>query len=186
MVIYASSNAARPFLTISTFKDGKRFITPEMWNERNNNKNWSKETGIGVYGYPFPERGDGVKDPSGQYYTTNTPEQLAVNYTDIEREVLAGYGAKMWRDLYPQADKLPKSPWGQAWQIPFASDSEMAIIIKKCEDIMKQAIPKGVLAKPSEFDAVWAKTMEDLKAAGVEQANVEFTKLVKSRIDLWK
>jgi putative aldouronate transport system substrate-binding protein len=167
-------------------KDGKRFITPEMWDERNNNKNWSKETGVGVYGYPFPERGDGQKDPTGQYYTTNTPEQLIANYLDVEKEVLAGYGVKMWKDLFPQADQLPKSPWGQAWQIPYASDSELAIIVKKCEDIMKQAIPMAVLAKPTEFDAVWAKAMEDLKAAGVEKANAEFSKLVKARIELWK
>lgn len=167
-------------------ENGKRVITQEMWDERNNNKNWSKESGVGAYTYPFPEYGDGRKDPTGQYYTTNTPEQLAKNYTDIEKEVLKGYGVTMWRDLYPQASVLPKSSWGQAWQIPFAADSELAITVNKCLDIMKTSIPEAVLAKPSDFDAVWAKTMKKLEDAGVEKANKEFTQLVKSRIDLWK
>ncbi len=167
-------------------ENGKRVITKEMWNERLNNKNFAKETGVRVYAYPFPERGDGVKDPTGQYYTINTPEQLIENYTEVEKEVLKGYGAKMWKDLYPQADKLPKSAWGQAWQIPYDQNSDIALIIKKCEDIMKLGIPKAVLAKPDDFDKVWAGIMAELKAAGVEKANADFTKLVKDRIELWK
>lgn len=165
-------------------QDGKRVITEEMWEERNNNKNWAKETGVGVYTYPFPERGDGVKDPTGQYYTANSPEQLIKNYTDVEKEVLAAYGIKMWKDLYPQADELPKSVWGQAWQIPI--DGELSVIVQKCQDIMERGIPKAVLAKPEEFDEVWESIMEELRKAGVEKANAEFTKLVKARIELWK
>jgi len=166
-------------------KDGKRFIPDEIWDQRNNNENFAKETGIGAYTYPFPEKGDGAKDSTGQYYTVNTPEQLQKNYLDIEKEVLAGYGVKMWKDLYPQADVLPKSAWGQAWQIPFAADSELAIIVNKCLDIMKTSIPEAVLAKPNEFDSVWEKTMKELEDAGVQKANEEFTKLVKARIELW-
>lgn len=167
-------------------QDGKRVITEEMWQERLNNKNWSKETGVGVYTYPFPEYGDGRKDATGQYYTTNTPEQIIANYNEAEKEVLAAYGVKMWKDLYPPMSALRKSAWGQAWQIPFAADSELSIIYNKCMDIMQRGIPEAVLSDPSEFDAVWDNLMKKLEDAGVQKANEQFTELVKARIELWK
>jgi putative aldouronate transport system substrate-binding protein len=57
--------------------------------------------------------------------------------------------------------------------------------MNKCNDIMKQGIPKAVLAKPEEFETIWAGLMEELKKAGVEKMNAEFTKLLKARVELW-
>ncbi len=56
--------------------DGKRVIPEDVWEYRNNNKNFAKETGIG---YNFaglaPRYGDGVLDSTGQTYTVATREQ---------------------------------------------------------------------------------------------------------------
>jgi ABC-type sugar transport system, periplasmic component len=166
-------------------QNGKRVITPEQWKNRLDNKDYGKESGVGAWSYPFPERGDGQKDSSGQFYTINTPEQVAANYTEVEKSLLAKYGVKMWKDLYPKASDLPRSTWGQAWQIPIASDSDISLTIKKCDDIVRASIPKMVMGSPADFDKNYNEMIAKLKAAGVEKANADFTKLIKARVELW-
>ena len=36
--------------------DGKRVIPPEEMNRRLNDPNYRRETGVGLYVYPFPQR----------------------------------------------------------------------------------------------------------------------------------
>lgn len=167
--------------------DGKREVPKEIWEKRlNDAENYYKESGVTVYNYPYPMWGDGVVDSTGQLYNPdNTVDQIIANQTDAEKEVLAGYGVKIWKELYPNEKDLVQSKWGAAWQIPIPGGSEIEITLNKCNDIMKQGIPKAVLRKPADFDAVWADLMEQLKKAGVEKMNADFTQLLKNRVELW-
>ena len=51
-------------------ENGKRVLLPEVQQQRNTDKDFKKKTGIGQYIYPFPQRGDGVVDSTGNTYTT--------------------------------------------------------------------------------------------------------------------
>ncbi|MDQ0230747.1 ABC transporter substrate-binding protein [Metabacillus malikii] len=166
--------------------DGKRVISEEEMEKRNNNANYVKETGIGVLKGFSPVYGDGVTDSTGQTYTIANPDQIKDAYTDVEKEVLQNYEVEMWKDLYPQKEEFPVKKWGAGFNIPVPSGSNLELINQKCFDIVKKRIPEAILAKPEDFDKVWDQFMKDLEKAGVEEAEKEYTELVKSRVELWE
>lgn len=165
--------------------DGKRVIPPEEMEERNNNANYVKETGVGVLKGFAPAYGDGVEDSTGQTFTIANTEQIIDSYTEVEKEVLSNYGVEMWKDLYPQEDEFPVKPWGAAYNIPVDSSSDLNVIMQRCLDIVKRKVPEAILATPEEFDKVWDEFMAELEGAGVEEAEEEYTELVRTRVELW-
>lgn len=168
-----------------TVVNGKRTLTPADKTKRQA-KDYNKTTGLNVWVYPFPEWGDGNKGADGQFVTTFDPSDAAANYTAVEKETLAKYKAKIWKDLYPAPETLPKSTWGAAWQVQIPSDSDLKVDFEKWNNLVKQAIAKAVMAKPADFDAIWDKLQADLKAAGVEKGQKEFSNLLRARVALWK
>lgn len=165
--------------------DGKRVIPEDEMKERNNNANYVKQTGVGALKGFAPWYGDGVEDSTSQTYTIASPDQIKDAYTDTEKEVLANYNVEMWKDLYPQKEDFPVKPWGAAFNIPVPGGSELELIMQKSLDIVKKRVPEAILAKPDDFDKVWDTFMNDLEKADVEKAEEEYTKLVKSRLELW-
>lgn len=166
-------------------ENGKRVIPDDILAMMvNDNRNFRKTTGIDMYRFG-PSYGDGVKDPTGNYYTTVFPEQIEKEYTQADRETLAAYNIKGYKDLWPSKKEFPVRPWGSAWNINIETGSEANVLFQKCQDIMKRRIPEAILAKPEQFDAIWDDFMKDLEKAGVSKLNEEFTKLVKDRVKLW-
>lgn len=168
-----------------TVVDGKRVISEEEMKKRKTDPLYGKKTGIGVYLYPFPEYGVGVKDPTGQTYKVDSKEQIIANYSDVEKEVLANYGAKMWMDLYPKAEEFPVKPWGAAWQINIPQGTDGAVIMQKVNESARKRIPEMIMAKPEQFDALWDSFQAELKAVGVHKLEEQFQKLLNERIELF-
>lgn len=166
-------------------ENGKRVLTDEMQKQKIEDKDFVKKTGVGKYLYPFPQRGDGAVDPTGNYYSTNSPEQVEAEFTATEKETLAKYGKKLWVDFFPARESLPVSKHGQAWQFSIPSDGDLAIFNKKSEDYIKQAVTQAILGKPEDFDAAWDKILADLDAMGVQQANEQMTQYTKDTIAFW-
>src|SRR5690606_8444924 len=166
-------------------EEGVRRIFPEVQERKNNDANaFAKETGIGFY-HISARYGDGVKDSTGNYYTTTWPEQVIENYHEVEKETLAQYGVDRWIELWPQPEEFPVKAWGAAWDIPVPNDSEYASLAKRMEEIPWQRIPQIILADPSEFDALWDAYMQELIDNGVEKMEDEFEQYVKERVELW-
>lgn len=166
--------------------DGKRVIPAEVQDRKiNDNVNFSKETGIGLYLAVFPRFGDGVKDSTGNYFTTNYPEQITENYTPSAKATLAAYNATMWKDLWPKAEEFKEKAWGAAYNIPVPSDSNINITYKKVEEITRKRIPEIILTDPSQFDTLYDKFIQELNDAGAEKMEQEYTELVRKRVELW-
>ncbi|XEC93352.1 ABC transporter substrate-binding protein [Paenibacillus tarimensis] len=165
--------------------DGKRVIPEDVMNQKvNDNNAFKRETGIENYNLSV-RYGDGVKDSTGNYYTTVYPEQILTNYSDIEKEVLAGYGITYWKDLFPKEDEFEVKPWGAAWSLPVPSDSDIPVTSQKVMDIVKKRIPEAILAKPEDFDKVYDMMLAEFEKAGASKMEKEFTELVKARVALW-
>lgn len=165
--------------------DGKRVISQQELNRKYNEEGYKKSTGIGAYVYPFPSYGSGKKDSTGQFYSPTTEDNIIESYSSIEKEVLNAYGKKMWKDFYPQKEDLKPSKWGAGYNISIPSESNVSSILQRCDRIMQQGLPEAVLCTPDEFDAVWEELMDKLKDSGVEEANKEFTQLVKDQVELY-
>lgn len=165
--------------------DGKRVRNADVELAATTNPNFGKETGIGVYAYPWPMRGNGVKDATGNTYTTRSPDTIINSYSDIEKEVLQNYNATMWRDLYPSKDKIAVSDWGNAWLVSIPTDDPINLIATQCNDIVKQGIALSVMAPADQFEAEWAAMQKKLTDAGVEQLNAGFTALLQKQVARW-
>ena len=164
--------------------NGERIISDEEWQRRQSDPDYGRETGIGAYTYPFPQRGLGQKDPTGQYYQPRSgPEGVVANYTEIEKEVLAGFGINMWRDLF--RTDLPVKSYGLAWQISLPHGSDAAVINQRIQDITWSSIPQAIMASPDEFDAVYDAFQNELLEAGALELEATFTQLLRDRIELW-
>lgn len=167
-------------------EDGKRVIPAEVNDRKVNDATaFTKETGIGFYSNIGAHYGDGVLDSTGNYYTTNFPDQIVAGFNDVEKEVLAAYDATTWRDLFPATDEFPVRPWGAAWNISVPSDSQTNILANKMKDITWKRIPEAILADPADFDKIWDDYMQELLDAGVEEMEDGYEALVKERVALW-
>jgi len=164
--------------------DGKRVIPEDVLNAKvNDNANFTKTTGIGLYTAFAPHYGDGVKDPTGNYYTTNFPEQIQASYSDAEKEALKAYNATTWKDLWPS--DLPVKEWGALYNMQVPTDGDYQVIYQKTQEIVDKSIPKIILAKPEDFDKLYDQFLADLNKAGAEKMEATYTELVKNRVKLF-
>lgn len=167
-------------------ENGKRVIPQEIQDQKiNDASNFKKTTGIGLWNNYAPHYGDGVQDSTGNYYTTNFPEQIRSSYSAEDKKVLDAYGKQTWKDFYPSEKEFKAKPWGAAWNLPVPSDSDANIIYNKLTPIVRKSIPEIILAKPSEFDAKWDAFMAELEKNDVAKYEEEYTKYIKARVELW-
>ncbi|PWV88440.1 carbohydrate ABC transporter substrate-binding protein (CUT1 family) [Paenibacillus cellulosilyticus] len=167
-------------------ENGKRVIPQEVQDAKTNDaSNFRKTTGIGLWTNYAPHYGDGVKDSTDNYFTTNFPEQIVASYTAEDKKVLEKYGKTTWKDFYPSETEFAAKPWGAAWNLPVPSDSDANIIYNKLTPIVRKDIPEIILSKPSEFDAKWDAFMAELDKNGVTKYEEEYTKYIKERVELW-
>jgi len=163
--------------------DGKRVVPADEQNRADSDPDYSKKTGVGRWVHPFPQRGPGFIDSTGNFITRNSPETIRRNYLPIERETLAGYGAEMWTDLFPSTESLGISRHGQAWQYTLPPDLNAKTT--EADDYMKTNLATIVLGRPADFDAAWDRIIRDLRAMGIEEANRALTALVRDKVRLW-
>ncbi|GHT58446.1 ABC transporter substrate-binding protein [Spirochaetia bacterium] len=163
--------------------NGKRVQKASDRVQQDTDPDYGKKTGVGRWAYPFPQRGDGYIDSTGNYNTKNSPENIVANYLPVEKETLAAYGATMWIDLYPTTESLGVSRHGQAWQYTLPPDVNAKIT--EADELVKGALANMILGPPSAFDAAWQKMLSDLRSIGIEDANKALTALVKEKITMW-
>ncbi|ADL49827.1 ABC transporter substrate-binding protein [Clostridium cellulovorans] len=163
--------------------DGKRVVPQAEKDKKNTDKDYGKKTGLGQYGYPFPQYGDGVQDESGQYYTTNSKEDIIADYNEAYKKTLAAYGKKMVLDMFPDEKDFPVSDFGAAYNIKIPNDSPITIAQKKADDLSQSKIPQLIMS--NNFDADWTAYQKDLNTPELQTANEEMTKLIKATVDLW-
>ncbi|KGA98957.1 ABC transporter substrate-binding protein [Alkalihalobacillus alcalophilus ATCC 27647 = CGMCC 1.3604] len=166
-------------------EEGNRYLTEEQREERRADSTFNERTGINVFKAYGPHYGNGVLDSSGQPFTINTPETLIEDYTAVEKEVLAAYGAEIWKDLFPQEDEFRPRPYGAAWEINYGANSPIAVPFQRAQDVMFTRIPQVILARPDQFDEIYDQFMDEISTDAIEEAEREFTNLVRNRVELW-
>ncbi|MHA6528799.1 ABC transporter substrate-binding protein [Paenibacillus sp. BAC0078] len=167
-------------------ENGKRVIPDEIRNQKvNDAANFAKQTGIGLYSIFGVRYGDGVKDSTDNYYTTNFPEQIIASYSNAEKEALAAYKAKTWKDLFPAENEFPVKEWGALYNMQVPTDGDYQVIYQKTQDIVHKRIPEAILAKPADFDKLYDAFLKEMNDVGAEKMEKEYTELVKARVSLF-
>jgi putative aldouronate transport system substrate-binding protein len=164
--------------------NGKRVIPPEV-NEMkiNDNTTFKRTTGLGSYFWSL-RYGDGIKDSTGNYYSTNYPEQILTSYSTEDKAALKAYGVTYWGDLLPKASEFKPVPWGAAWAIPTPKDSILSEFWNVEQDIVRKYIPKAILGKPADFDKTYDAMLAELTKSCTKYFEAE-TQLVQDRLKLW-
>jgi len=164
--------------------DGKRIIPDDEQRRIETDPDYKKKTGVEQWVYPFPMRGKGYIDSTGNYITRDSPERIKnYEYLDVEKETLAAYGAEMWIDLFPSTESLGVSQYGQAWQYALPPDANA--IVTAADNYLKNALAVAVLGEPADFESQWQKIVNDLRKIGVEDAGKALTAMIKDKIELW-
>ncbi|MCM3782440.1 ABC transporter substrate-binding protein [Neobacillus mesonae] len=168
-------------------EDGVRTIPADVQERKNkDNSNFTKESGISLYTIFGAHYGDGVKDSTDNYYTTNFPEAIQENYSDIEKEVLAGYEVSTWKELFPSGDEFPVKEWGAAYNMPIPTDSgNYNVVYQKTQDIIQKRIPEAIVSSPDQFDSIYDNMLSELDKAGAVEMEQQYTEWIKDRVRLW-
>lgn len=166
-------------------ENGKRVLLPEVQEQKQTDAAFAHNTGITKYTVPFPQRGDGAVDPTGNYYTTNSLENYINSYNEVEKQTLSAYGAKSWVELFPSSEELGISKHGQQWQYNIPTYSDMSIIQTKADEYVQEAVTKAILGPAENFDSAWDEIQNSLKEMGIEKVNQGMTELTKEKIKLW-
>ncbi|HEX2926423.1 MAG TPA: ABC transporter substrate-binding protein [Ruminiclostridium sp.] len=168
--------------------DKKRVMLPDVLKQKQNDRQFARNTGIGLYAYPWPRYGNTYKDSTGNPVTPDVIEKGAIisNYTQAEKEVLTGYGVEMWKELFPQKNEFKVVPYGAAFKYDGGMGGDYPAISNKCLDLTKRYCAKLIMAEPGEFDTIWAKFVKDMEAAGVREIEKQFTQALKDRMKLWR
>ncbi|QHT64060.1 extracellular solute-binding protein [Paenibacillus lycopersici] len=170
-----------------TVENGIRTIPADVQKRKTeDNAAFTKDTGIGLYNIFSAHYGDGVKDSTGSYYTTNFPDQIVAGYTQAEKDTLKAYGATTWKDLFPKESEFKVRPYGAAWNTPAPTDSDYSVIYKKAEDIIWKKIPEAVLAKTADFDKVYDNMLKQLDDVGTKKMEQMYTKAIQDRVKQWQ
>jgi putative aldouronate transport system substrate-binding protein len=163
------------------WRDGKRYFLQQA--QMDTDPDFSRKTGVGRWIHPFPQRGSGYIDATGNFITRDSPENIKNNYLPVERETLAAYGAEMWIDLFPSTESLGVSKHGAAWQ--YTLPPELNAITSEADDYIKTALANIVLGRPADFDASWERIQQELRRIGIEEANKQLTALIQEKMRLW-
>jgi len=167
-------------------ENGKRVFLPEIDQQRRTDTSFAKKTGIGNYTYPFPEWGNGKKDSTGNYVQPDSEvTDIVKNYTDTEKEILAGYGATTWMDLFPKPSEFPIKPWGAVWMYHISDTDITAIDSKITNDIGPRLIPKAILAPEDQFDKAWDTYLNEMDKAGLPKVTDAINKVLQEKLQLW-
>ena len=167
-------------------QDGKRVETAFYTNLKDTDDYVSQKTGVGMYAYPFPERGTGARDARGlSFYKTGTIEDVKKNYTAVDLEVLRGYGLEggTFLDLFKR--DFPPKAWGDAWKTDFPEGSEGKELFQRIQEINWKRITEVTICDPAEFDAKYDAYMQELKDAGVDRMNKLYTEILQAKIKFW-
>ncbi|NUU79378.1 ABC transporter substrate-binding protein [Paenibacillus xylanilyticus] len=168
-------------------EDGKRTIPTDVQERKNKDNNtFTKETGIGLYYIFGAHYGDGVKDSTDNYFTTNYPEQIQQNYSEVEKEALQSYGITTWKDLFPSEEEFPVKEWGAAYNMPIPSDSgDYNVVYQKTQDIIQKRIAEAITASPDAFDSIYDNMIKEIDDAGAVAMEKQYTEWIKDRVRLW-
>jgi len=140
---------------------------------------FNQNFGFKTYDWDWPQYGTSSTLSDGNAVAPGyQPEVFQMDLTDADKTILDKYGVKTYSDLF---DKPDDRPWYPAWSFPKDNNSPEKQWETKKEDLAKKSFPRLMLAKPSEFDSIWAdylKEFNKLDTAGYEKWTTEQIKKV--------
>jgi len=146
----------------------------EVWKLRNQANLWRnhnpKTEGSYENGWPT-----NINDIYGEREATIKPE---------DRELWKAYGVSSNPELMDN-DPPPNPIWFPAWQIEPPDGSDAQIGWKRAEEIYKKHLPKIIMARPDQFEALWQEYVDELAKTGLDKYEAYMQQEINKRIERW-
>ncbi|MFD1956852.1 ABC transporter substrate-binding protein [Paenibacillus thailandensis] len=156
---------------------GRFYRTPEQIAKID--EAFNETFGFKYYDWDWPQYGSNSTLSDGNALSPGfQPEVFQMSLTNEDKTILEKYGVQTYADLF---DKPDERPWFPAWSIPKEQNSPEKIWETKKDELAKKYFPKLVLAKPSEFEGIWAEYLQEfgkLDTAGYEKWTTEQIKKI--------
>ncbi|WP_040951974.1 ABC transporter substrate-binding protein [Gorillibacterium massiliense] len=158
--------------------NGRFFQTPEEITKFSSQA-FKDSFGFSTYDWDWPQYNTSSTLSDGNALAPGyQPEVFQTTLTDADKMILGKYGVKTYSAMFSApADR----PWYPAWSFAKDNDSPEKTWETKKDDLTKKYFPKMVLAKPADFEGVWAdyiKEFNKLDTAGYEKWTTEQIKKV--------
>ncbi len=165
--------------------DGRRVFRPEEREKLRSDADYGINTGVGLLGPTWPRWTDGIKDPTGQYYTLSSPDDVVAGYTQVEKDVLAQYGVTRWAELFPQPADFPVRPWPAESSIVNFLSQDYRVIFQRLQDTIKRDVIAAIVGPVNQFNANWDRFARNMEQAGVRQFEAEIERLNADFLTRW-
>jgi putative aldouronate transport system substrate-binding protein len=112
------------------------------------------------------------------------PEREAMAHAE-DKELWAAYGVTSNAELMDK-DPPKNDIWYPTWNLPNPPDgSDAQIALQRCDQTMRKYLPKAILAKPADFEAVWKEYVDQMNANGIDKYEAYMQEQVDKRIADW-
>lgn len=165
-------------------ENGKRYRTQTEIDESNNNKDYSKNTGVGFHSYPFPTYGDGVVDSTGNTFTPNSKDAVISQYDAEQQAACKAWGVELLVDIFPQASEFEVPKYSAIWA--YAKPMEFDEIGNQLDEVAWSKLISCVIGNMDSFDASYDAMIGELEKVGMSRAEEMLTEIIKSKVELVK
>ena len=163
-------------------ENGHRYRTQEEIDEYNNNKDYSKNTGVGFHNYPFPCYGNGIEDPTGSTYTTTSKDAVIAEYNEEQKAACEAWGVDLLVDIYPQASEFEIPKYSAIWA--YTKPVEFDEIGNLLDEVAWSSLITCVIGSEEDFDANYDAMIEQLEKVGMSDAEQMLTDIIKEKVSM--
>ena len=162
---------------------GMRYRSDEEIKKSNEDVDYKKNTGVGFHNYPFPAYGNGVEDPTGNTYTTQSKASVIANYSEAEKAATAAWGVEMLTDIFPQPSDFDIIPYAPVWAQTLPSEfNDYATAL---DEAAWPGLIASIICPENEFDAKWQELQDKLVSVGMNDANTLLTEIIQKQVAFW-
>jgi putative aldouronate transport system substrate-binding protein len=103
---------------------------------------------------------------------------------DEDKELWAAYGVTSNAELM-DIDPPPNPVWFPAWQISVPDGSDAQLAWQRAEALYRKYLPRIILAKPEQFESLWAEYVAELGKSGLDKYEAYMQEKINERIAKW-
>jgi len=125
-------------------------------------------------------------------FSDGYPNDLSFYFSEREamldptdRELFAAYGVTSYNELMDK-DPRPNNPWFPTWNMPNPPDgSPPQRAYVRCEQTMRQRLPRLVLAPSAQFDSLWTQYINEMNSNGIVRYEAFMQDQLNERLKAW-
>jgi len=159
------------------------YRTPEQRTNWQNDQ-WQEQNRARLMDDIFPKLqgsfSDGFPSDLSHYF----PEREATILPE-DLELFKAYGVTSTNELMDK-NPPPNNPWFPTWSMPPPPDGSPAqIALSRCEQTMKQRLPRIIISPPAQFETLWTAYVKEMNDNGLSTYEKYMQDQLNTRLKTW-